>query len=161
MGKKVLIITCALLLPLSLCSSSYAWPIPDTGQTKCYDNTDEIPSPQPGEPFYGQDGNYTVNPPSYTKLDANGNDLLDGAMEWVMVRDNVTGLIWEVKRNMDGIQDYSSPHDADNIYTDVENFVRGLNSAKFGGYSDWRLSARKPARPQADSRRLLTSILRI
>jgi hypothetical protein len=34
-----------------------------------------------------------------------------------MVRDNVTGLIWEVKQDKDGTPDYANPHDADNIYT--------------------------------------------
>ncbi len=33
----------------------------------------------------------------YTKLDAAGNDLPTGATEWTCVRDNDTGLIWEVK----------------------------------------------------------------
>jgi hypothetical protein len=60
MGKKILIIACALPLVWALCSSSHAWPIPDTGQTKCYNNTGEIPCPQPGEPFYGHDGNNTA-----------------------------------------------------------------------------------------------------
>jgi hypothetical protein len=127
-----------------------AGPIPDTGQTKCYDDTKEIPCPQPGEPFYGQDGNYIINPPSYTKLDAQGNDLPDSATEWVMVRDNVTGLIWEVKT------DDGSVHDKDNRYTwydsndetssgtpgdgtDTEDFIRALNESSFGGFSDWRL----------------------
>ena len=57
----------------------YAWPIPDTGQTKCYNNTKEIPCPAPGEPFYGQDGNYTINLHSYTKLDAAGTAFSDAA----------------------------------------------------------------------------------
>jgi hypothetical protein len=133
--------------------------VPDTGQTKCYDNEKEIPCPQPGEAFYGQDGNYTINPPSYTKLDANGNDLAVSASSWVMVRDNVTGLIWEVKRNKDWVQNYDDPHDADNTYTwydsnpatnggdagtpgdgtDTEDFIAALNAANFGGFSDWRL----------------------
>jgi len=57
------------------------------------------------------------------------------------------------------VQNYSDPHDADNTYTwydsnpatnggyagtpgdgtDTEDFIRALNSAHFGGYSDWRL----------------------
>lgn len=85
----------------------HAWPIPDTGQTKCYDNTTEIPCPVSGEDFCGQDGNYTINPPSYTKLDAAGGALPDGAASWVMVRDNVTGLIWENKTNDGSIHDGS------------------------------------------------------
>ena len=45
----------------------HAWPIPDTGQSKCYNNTaPEVSCPSPGEPFYGQDGNYTIYPPSNT-----------------------------------------------------------------------------------------------
>ena len=133
--------------------------IPDTGQTKCYDNENEIPCPGIGEAFYGQDGSYLINPPSYTKLDANGDDLPDTAAEWVMVRDNVTGLIWEVKQDKDGLEDYSNPHDADNTYTwydsnpatnggnsgtpgngtDTEDFLSALNAATYGTYSDWRI----------------------
>jgi hypothetical protein len=57
-----------------------SWPIPDSGQTKCYDNKNEIPCPKPGEPFYGQDVNYIINSKSYTKLDEKGNELPDGAV---------------------------------------------------------------------------------
>ncbi|ETR66067.1 MAG: hypothetical protein OMM_13297, partial [Candidatus Magnetoglobus multicellularis str. Araruama] len=120
---------------------------------KCYDNEKEIPCPNPGEDFYGQDANYTINPQSFTKLDSHGNDLPDSATEWTMVRDNVTGLIWEVKT------DDGSIHDKDNTYTwydsnpetnggdagtpgdgmDTEYFIKTLNDNKFGGISDWRL----------------------
>jgi len=153
MGKRILVIAYAVSLVLAFFSSSHAGPIPDTGQTKCYDNTAEIPCPQPGEPFYGQDGNFTINPPSYTKLDATGNDLPDVAASWVMVRDKLTGLIWEVKT------DDGSIHDKDNTYTwcdsnpetnggsagtcgngtDTEDFINALNTANFGGHSDWRM----------------------
>jgi hypothetical protein len=54
---------------------------------------------------------------SFTKLDAQSHDLPDSTDSWVMVRDNVTGLIWEAKQNADGGKDYSNPHDADNNYT--------------------------------------------
>jgi hypothetical protein len=70
-----------------------------------------------------------------------------------MVKDNVTGLIWENKT------DDGTIHDKDNSYTwydsnpatnggyagapgdgtDTEDFISALNSAHFGGYSDWRL----------------------
>ena len=54
--------------------------------------------PSTGEDtFYGQDANYNINPPSYVKLDENGNDLPYSSSDWVMVQDVVTGLIWEVK----------------------------------------------------------------
>ena len=94
---------------------------------------------------------------SYTKLDANGNSLPDSATSWVMVKDNVTGLIWEMKTNKDGVKNYNDPHDADNTYTwydsnpatnggyagtpgnDTEEYIATLNDAKYGGYSDWRV----------------------
>ena len=157
MQSKILLFSA--LICLMFISPAYPWPIPDTGQTKCYDNENEIPCPKPGEPFYGQDGNYNINPPSYTKLDEKGNDLPDDAESWVMVRDNVTGLIWEVKNNKDDVIDYSNPHDADNEYswydsnpetnggyagtprdyTDTQDFISALNDSSFGGGSDWRL----------------------
>ena len=52
----------------------HARPIPDTGQTKCYNNIADMTScPVPGEAFNGQDGIYNINPPSYTKLGALGD----------------------------------------------------------------------------------------
>jgi hypothetical protein len=142
--------------------TAIAWgsPVPDTGQTKCYnDEGDVITCPSPGQRFYGQDGNYSINPMSYTKLDGNGNALPDSATSWIMVKDNVTGLIWEMKTNKDGKTDYSNPHDADNEYTwydsnpatnggnagtlgngtDTEDFIKALNDAHYGGYNDWRM----------------------
>jgi hypothetical protein len=161
MKKLISIAIFSITLLLIIYSFSLAGPVPDTGQTKCYgyDNLGEIPCPQPGERFHGQDAQYNINPQSYTKLDANGNDLPDSATEWVMVRDNVTGLIWEIKQAKDGNADYSDPHDADNKYTwynsdpetnggnagtagdgtDTEDFINALNSERFGGYSDWRM----------------------
>lgn len=55
----------------------------DTGQEKFFNNYTTIVQPSEGEPFYGQDAQYTINPPSYTD---NG----DGT-----ITDNVTGLIWQ------------------------------------------------------------------
>jgi hypothetical protein len=130
-------------------------PVPDTGQSKCYNSTVEITCPSTGQAFYGQDANYTINPMSYTKLDGNGNVLPHHSTSWVMVRDNVTGLIWEVKNNLDGVSNYGNPHDADNSYTwydpndpnpgtsgsgtDTKDFIDALNSAYFGSYCDWRM----------------------
>jgi Protein of unknown function (DUF1566) len=133
--------------------------IPDTGQTKCYNNSQVIACPQPGQAFYGQDAQYNINPQFYTKLDASGNDLPVSASAWAMVRDNVTGLVWENKQNKDGVKNYSNPNDADNTYTwydpnpatnggiagttgngtDTKDYIDALNSARFGGHNDWRL----------------------
>ncbi|MBI9085424.1 MAG: DUF1566 domain-containing protein [Desulfobacterales bacterium] len=139
----------------------FAGPVPDTGQTKCYNATVEIPCPQPGEAFYGQDAQYKGPVRSYSKLGQNGVTLPDSATQaegWIMTRDNVTGLIWEVKTNKDGTKNYANPNDADNTYnwydsnpatnggnpgtassTDTEDFIGALNAANFAGFSDWQL----------------------
>jgi hypothetical protein len=154
-ATKTWVLIVLLLIPAI---NVHAWPIPDTGQTKCYNNAIEIPCPAPGQPFYGQDGNYTINPPSYTKLDATGAALPDNAATWAMVKDNVTGLIWENKTDDGGIHDkdntytwcdYNSETNGgnpgtcgplvENVVTDTRAFIRTLNRDYFGGFSDWRM----------------------
>jgi len=117
MRKISLPIAISLILILSFASINFAGPVPDTGQTQSYTDT------------FGEDSDYLINPPSYTKLDSQGNPLPDSATEWVMVRDNMTGLIWEVKQNQDGVKDYSNPHDADNTFTWYDS-----NPETNGGY---------------------------
>jgi hypothetical protein len=150
-----------LLLIAAFAGGAAAGPLPDTGQTKCYNASGEIPCPSPGEALFGQDGNYTINPPSYTKLDAAGNALPDDTASWAMVRDNVTGLIWENKTNDGSIHDGSKTftwcdrNPATNggnagtcgtgtgaAATDTQAFLPALNSARFGGFPDWRLPTR-------------------
>lgn len=116
-------------------------PVPDSGQNQSFTET------------FGEDSDYLINPQSFTKLDQNGNPLDDTALSWAMVRDNVTGLVWEVKTTDDTV------HDRGNRYTwyddnpetnggnagvpgegtDTEDFIQTLNAETFGGYSDWRL----------------------
>ena len=133
--KELMWIFVFVCFALSLFTTDvWATPVPDTGVTKCYNATVEIPCPSPGQPFYGQDGNYTINTPSYTKLDGSGGVLPDSAAAWSMVKDNVTGLIWENKT------DDGTIHDKDNTYSwDDSKLIDTLNSVYFGGYSDWRL----------------------
>jgi hypothetical protein len=98
--------------------------LPDTGQTLSYTDT------------FGEDSDYTINPPHFTKLDISGKALSIGASNWSMVRDDVTGLIWEVKTVGGTI------HDKDATYTWLaaqDEFIAQLNSDNFGGHSDWRL----------------------
>jgi hypothetical protein len=80
--KHLLLILAAamsIMVPTAVC----AWPVPDMGLTKCYSDSAEIPCPQPGEPFYGQDAQYGPNLQSFSDL---GNGV---------IRDNVTGLEWQ------------------------------------------------------------------
>ena len=135
--RKIIAITALYLISLSSIAWAVDCPIPDTGQTGCYNDEEEITCPSPGQDFYGQDANYApCNPHSYTKLDETGNNLSDAATNWVMVRDNVTGLIWEVKTDDDSVRD------RDNTYNwqDAQDvFIAALNSEEFGGYDDWCL----------------------
>jgi len=165
--KKGRIFVPVMVAVLTTCffwaSISLARLVPDTGQTICYNELGNvIECPLSDEDFYGQDASYTINPPSYTKLDAAGNNLPAEAGSWAMVRDNVTGLIWEIKQNLDDVKNYDNPHDADNTYTwydsnpitnfgnagtpgngvtafDTEQFINTLNAGHFGGISNWRL----------------------
>jgi len=139
-------------------------PVPDTGRTNNYDVAGNmITCPSPGQTLISQDDTYIIRSTSYTKLDASGKPLPDSATSWSMVKDNVTGLIWEMKTNKNGIMNYNDHHDADNTYTwydddpatnggyegtpnkgkDTKDFINDLNSSKFGGYSDWRLPTLK------------------
>jgi hypothetical protein len=130
---------------------------PDTGQTKCYDNSVEIPCPAAGQAFRGQDAQYAGPARSYTDLGGG------------MIRDNVTGLVWEQKSNKNNVQNYSDSHDADNTYTwcdpdpdtnggsagtcgdhDTKDFIDQLNSSNYGGHHDWRLPTIKELATLAD-----------
>jgi len=66
------------------------------------------------------------------------------------VSDNLTGLQWEKKQNLDGSPNLTDPHDADNLYTwsaagaaadgtAYTSFLAALNGSCFAGQCDWRL----------------------
>jgi len=157
---KILFQTICLLL---IIKHSFSWPIPHTGQTKCYNEITPVPCPKKGEQYYGQDAQNIVNPRSYTKLDKNGKALPKFSPNWAMVKDNLTDLIWEVKTktsynnssdkkifNLDYWIDLvwnekikNSPiHDKNTKFTfdEAKNiFIKKLNEINFGGFSDWRL----------------------
>ena len=130
--------------------------VPYSGLDKCYDAAGSvITCPDSGSPFFGQDANYKMNPMSYE---------IQGTGEDQVIKDKVTGLFWEVKRNKDNKPVYTDPHDADNVYSwydshpatnggnpgtqgnntenedfDTEAVIARLNSNKYGGYADWRI----------------------
>ena len=116
--------------------------VPDTGQTRCYDTGGEelTRCPSQDDVLYGQDACYLINPPSFTKLSSTGQELSRTASSWAMVRDNVTGLIWEVKTDDGGIHDWLGTYN----WTDAGAvFIDQLNAERFGGYTDWRLPTKK------------------
>jgi hypothetical protein len=142
----------------------------DTGIIGCANkNTNNLTCPQGSYPNqdaqYGRDVTHNDNSDgqagfSFTKLDSTGNPLSASATDWSCVKDNVTGLIWEVKTDDDGLRDknwhytwYNSTgindggsagtanggscFDADNC--DTEKFVQQVNSQGLCGKKDWRM----------------------
>ncbi len=106
--------------------SAYTLPLLDSGQTKCYNNSEPIPCPSPGEPFYGQDASYSRNAPSYTD---NGDRT---------VTDNVTGLMWQQEADNDIYNWYEATGSA-NIELNPGSVTDACGSLSLAGYSDWRL----------------------
>ncbi len=111
---------------------------------------------------------------SFTKLHADGNPLIDQTLDyatqpWECVRDNVTGLIWEVKKQ-NGIQWYRNSYtwynstginDGGNAGTacedrpypcDSEKYAAAINTLSNGsttglcGYTNWRLPSHEELR---------------
>ena len=71
------------------------------------------------------------------------------AVEGGCVRDNATGLTWEVKTTDGGLRDrdktytnYSAAYNPDFLYgtaTDVSGYIVAVNATNLCGYRDWRL----------------------
>ncbi len=100
--------------------------IPDTRQGSCFDDSNAIPCPQPGQRYYGQDAQYEGATPSYR---VNG----DGT-----VTDNVTGLMWQQGHNAQRLGWYQARE--------------ACSDMRLGGYSDWRLPSIRELYSIADFR---------
>jgi hypothetical protein len=173
--EYILMMAAICCVAVSAAAGPYDVPktIPDTGQTQCYDTAGNvIPCPSEGEDYYCQDANYTINPMSFTKLGYGVVELPYTATfddGWIMTKDNVTGLTWEVKQDKDTDKNYDNPHDAENTYTwydpdpdtnggyegtqsdhDTLDFITELNNSNFGGYSNWRMPSRVELRSIVD-----------
>lgn len=94
----------------------------------------------------------------FTKLDANGNPLPDAATYWPCIRDNVTGLIWEVpgESGLTSSANTYTWHQPDPLLNggdpgqpnggfctgsacDTDAFIKALNEARHCGFGDWRM----------------------
>jgi len=103
-------------------SGEYAFPVVDTSQGTCYDDSSVIDCPAEGEAFYGQDAQSTGNSANYTD---NG----DGT-----VTDNVTGLVWMQTTDTDG--------DGNIDASDKKSFEAAgtyCENLSLAGYDDWQL----------------------
>ncbi len=101
----------------------------DSGQTACYNNTDAITCSM--TQFTAQDAqrgrdNFATQVAKegggragfdFTKLNRFADELPDDATDFACVRDNVTGLIWEVKEASSGTLPNTSSRNAQNSYT--------------------------------------------
>ena len=106
------------------------YPLVDTGQGTCYNNSTSITAPSPGAAFYGQDAQFDGHQPSFT---VSGDGLT--------VQDNVTGLMWQQTADRDG----DGTIDVDDKLTaaQAQTCPDTLNAAGFAGYTDWRLPSIK------------------
>ncbi|MBA5248113.1 MAG: DUF1566 domain-containing protein, partial [Gammaproteobacteria bacterium] len=86
----------------------------------------------------------------FTKLDSDGNTLSPSATDWRCVKDNHTGLVWEVKT-------ISNLHNKNNWYN-AQVFVNRVNTAGLCGKYDWRLPDRNELHSIVDYGRYNPSI---
>jgi hypothetical protein len=161
-------------------------PLNDTGIELCADGaTNNLDCPQTGYPSQDAENGRDADSGlikvgggdagfDFTKLDADGAALTDQGADyattpWACVRDNHTGLIWEVKTRNDSFDDshgwnylftwYNSDPDTnggtagfegglgncsdDFLACDTEKFVARVNAANFCGATNWRMPTRQ------------------
>ena len=150
----------------------------DTGITQCANATqNNLPCPQVDFPSQdaevGRDAQQTAGTLTkvgggsagfdFTKLDSSGNPLPASATAWDCVRDNVTGLIWEIKTDDNGLRDQDwtySWYNSDpatnggnagsvggntcsgtlpSNQCNTQAYVAAVNALALCGYADWRM----------------------
>jgi len=140
-------------------AASAASGINDTGITQCSDttiNSDACPvAVYPGQDAeFGRDKLIPDDSDghagfSFSKIDAAGLPLATDAREWSCVKDNVTGLVWELKTDDGGLRDkdnvftdYSVDFNPANTYQtagDASSYAPSVNAQGLCGANDWRL----------------------
>jgi hypothetical protein len=90
-------------------------PWPDSLTGACSNTSKDVACPQMGEAFFGQDGTYRLNVPSYAKTATS-------------LKDSVTGLAWQL-----------TPDPAGKTQAAAAKYCDDL---ELGGQTDWRLPTR-------------------
>jgi hypothetical protein len=90
-------------------------PWPDSLTGTCESSLGPIVCPQIGDPFFGQDGTYRINVPSYSPANSG-------------LKDSVTGLVWQIEPE----KKVKTQAEAGAYCADLE----------LGGQTDWRLPTR-------------------
>lgn len=90
-------------------------PWPDSLTGTCESSRRPIVCPQTGDPFFGQDGTYRINVPSYSLANSG-------------LKDSVTGLVWQREPEQ-------------KVKTQAEA-VTYCDDLELGGQTDWRLPTR-------------------
>jgi len=104
-----------------------------------------------------------TNISDYVKIDKSGAELANSATEWSCVYDKDSGLIWEVKTNIEGNLHYNHAEytwymsnapashngqlgqednlniESSQVLRNSEKFLQAVNSSALCGYRDWRL----------------------
>lgn len=128
------------------------FPLPDTNQRLCYDNTSPIDCPSPGELFYGQDAQYGWDT-SFSSSARYSRDIGDAGQP--IVTDNVTGLFWQ------GCAMGRSGDDCAEGSPEVGSWPDAFaycDSLSWGGQGDWRLPDRYELQSIVDYGRIAPSI---
>lgn len=140
-GKKAALLFRAVRHTRSTLAGTQRFRLPHSGQTICYDDEgNRLSTDRARRDFQGQDGTHRIHPPTYSKL-GEGGRLLVPAATWEQgcraVRDEVTGLVWEVKSPLPVDVNYAGrSYDFESV---AEWYLPHLNRIGFGGSHDWRL----------------------
>ncbi|MBN1766883.1 MAG: DUF1566 domain-containing protein [Prolixibacteraceae bacterium] len=127
---------------------------PDTGIYRCFDEAGKIIYPDNDHFLAQQDGKNALHPLSFSFLTNNNNEAAKKTEK--CVKDNNTGLIWEIKSTKESDINY-----AENKYTQHEaanDYIDNLNKEKHGGFDDWRLPNKDELRSIIDYGRMNPAI---
>ena len=180
--RAILLLLLIVLTSQGFAQGAPTRPLNDTGQTRCFDaatgglapctaaNTGDDSSHRRQDARFGRDAQAGAGQLTkigageagfdFTKIANNGSELPvsaelgSGPTDWACTRDNVTGLIWEVK----------TPNNANATFTFANAsavHAAAVNVAQLCGFNDWRVPSRREllsivhhgtSRPSIDTR---------